>query len=71
MRHRVADGEEPIMGLFRRTSTPERPGRKPTWQERRAAARTARAEVALLETEQRIHQMADEVRSDLKGAAKR
>jgi hypothetical protein len=69
MRHRVADGEEPIMGLFRRTSRPERAGRKPTWQERRAAARTARAEAALMGTEQRIHQLADEVRSDLKGSA--
>jgi len=57
------------MGLFRRASRPERARRKPTWQERRAAARTARAEAALIETEQRIHQMADEVRSDLKGSA--
>jgi hypothetical protein len=57
------------MGLFRRTSRREPAGRKPTWPERRAAARTARAEAALLETEQRIHQMADEVRSDLKGSA--
>jgi hypothetical protein len=69
MRHRVADGEEWIMRLFRRTSRPEPAGRKPTWQERRAAERTARAEAALVRTEQRIHQMADEVRSDLKGSA--
>ena len=57
------------MGLFRRTSRPERTGRKPTRQEQRAAERTARAEAALVQTEQRIHQIADEVRSDLKGSA--
>jgi len=57
------------MGLFRRTSRPERAGRKPTWQERRAAERTARAEAALVQTEQRIHQIADEVRSDLERPA--
>jgi hypothetical protein len=56
------------MGLFRRTSSPERAGRKPTRQERRAADRTARAEAALVQTEQKIHQIADEVRSDLKGS---
>jgi hypothetical protein len=69
MRQRVAQGEEWIMGLFRRTSRPERAGRKPTRQERRAAERTARAEAALVQTEQRIHQIADEVRSDLRGSA--
>jgi hypothetical protein len=69
MRHRVADGEGWIMGLFRRTSRPERAGRKPSRQELRAAERTARAEAALVQTEQRIHQIADEVRSDLKGSA--
>ena len=57
------------MGLFRRTSRSERAGRKPTWPERRAAERTDRAEAALVETEQRIHQIADEVRGDLKGSA--
>jgi hypothetical protein len=57
------------MGLFRKRSRPERAGRKPTWQERRAAERTARAEAALVQTEQRIHQIADEVRGDLKGSA--
>lgn len=56
------------MGLFRKRSRPERAGRKPTWQERRAAERTARAEAALVQTEQRIHQIADEVRGDLKGS---
>jgi hypothetical protein len=68
MRRQVADGEGWIMGLFRKTSRPERAGRKPTRQERRAAERTARAEAALVQTEQRIHQIADEVRSDLKGS---
>ena len=64
------------MGLFRRTPRPEQAGRtptarhhKPTRGERRAAERTARAEAALVQTEQRIHQIADEVRSDLKGSA--
>jgi hypothetical protein len=69
MRHRVADGEEWIMGLFRRTPQPERGGRKPTRRERQAAERTARAEATLVETEQKIHQVADEVRSDLKRSA--
>ena len=41
---------------------------KPTWRERRAAERTARAETALVETERRIHQIADEARSYLKGS---
>jgi hypothetical protein len=69
MRQRVAHGEDWIIALFRRTSRPERAGRKPTRQERRAAERTARAEAALVQTEQRIHQIADEVRSDLRGSA--
>jgi hypothetical protein len=74
-RHRVADGEGLIMGLFRRTPTPEQVSRKaarhqkPTRRERRAAERTARAEAALVQTEQRIHQIADEVRDDLKRSA--
>ncbi|HEY1627927.1 MAG TPA: hypothetical protein VGG16_29475 [Streptosporangiaceae bacterium] len=38
-------------------------------RERRAAQRTERAEARLLETEQAIHQLAYEVRSDLKGSA--
>jgi hypothetical protein len=33
---------------------------------RRAAERTARAEASLVETEQKIHQTADEVRGELK-----
>jgi hypothetical protein len=39
---------------------------KPTLRERRAAERTAKAEASLRETEQKIHQIAAEVRSDLK-----
>ena len=54
------------MGLFRRSKHTAR-SRKPTWRERRAAERTARAEASLVESEQTIHQIADEVRSDLKG----
>jgi hypothetical protein len=55
------------VGLLRRSKQTELTSRKPTWRERRAAERTARAEVSLVETEQKIHQIADEVRSDLKG----
>ena len=55
------------MGLFRRSRQTELTSRKPTWRERRAAERTARAEASLVETEQKIHQIAAEVRSDLKG----
>ena len=54
------------MGLFRRSKHAART-RKPTLRERRAAERTARAEASLVETEQKIHEIADEVRGDLKG----
>ena len=57
------------MGLFRRARQTARSSRKPTWRERRAAERTARPEASLIETEQKIHQIADEVRGDLKGSA--
>jgi hypothetical protein len=57
------------MGLLRRSRQTVQTSRKPTWRERRAAERTARAETALVETEQRIHQIADEARSDLRGSA--
>ena len=57
------------MALFRRARQTEQTSRKPTWRERRAAERTARAETALVETEQRIHQVADEARSELRGSA--
>jgi hypothetical protein len=62
-------GEDGIMGLFRRPRQTAQTGRKPTWRERRAAERTARAETALVETERMIHQIADEARSDIKGSA--
>lgn len=54
------------MGLFKRPGRAPRTSRKPTWRERRAAERTAKAEVMLLETEQKVHDLADEIRSDLK-----
>ena len=57
------------MGLFRRSKQVTRTNRKPTWRERRAAERTARAEASLVETEQKIHQIADQARSDLHGTA--
>jgi hypothetical protein len=62
-------GEDGIMGLFRRTQRPARASRKPSRGERRAAERTARAEATLARTEQQIHELADEVRRDLKGPA--
>ena len=57
------------MRLFRRTERPVRASRKPSRGERRAAERTARAEATLTQTEQQIHDLADEVRRDLKGSA--
>jgi len=60
-------GEEEIMGMFRRSKPAAQTNRKPTLRERRAAERTARAEATLVETEQKIHQIADDVRSDIKG----
>ena len=47
----------------------ERTHPKPTWRERRAAERTARAEASLRAIEQKIHQMAAEIRSDLRGSS--
>jgi hypothetical protein len=55
------------MGLFRRTPRAERAHRKPSRAERRAAERTERAEATLTRTEQQIHDLADEVRRDLRG----
>jgi hypothetical protein len=55
------------MGLFRRTPRAERAHRKPSRAERRAAERTERAEATLTQTEQQIHDLADEVRRDLRG----
>jgi hypothetical protein len=51
---------------FRRSARTERTHAKPTRRERQAAERTARAEASLRATEQKIHQLANEVRSDLK-----
>jgi hypothetical protein len=58
-----------MMGLFRRTQRPLRASRLPTWRERRAAERTARAEAALLATEQKIHQLAAEIRNENRNPA--
>lgn len=52
------------MRLFKRSKRTEH---KPTLRERRAAARTAKAENRLLETEQKIHALADQARDELKG----
>lgn len=57
------------MRLFRRTQRPVRADWKPSRGERRAAERTAQAEATLTQTEQQIHDLADEVRRDLKGSA--
>jgi hypothetical protein len=57
------------MGLFRRPKQTARTSRKQTWRERKAAERTARAEASLVATEQKIHDIADQARSDLKGSA--
>jgi hypothetical protein len=57
------------MGLFDRFKRGARTDRKPTGRERRAAERTAKAEAKLRETEAKIHQVADEARSDLHKSA--
>jgi hypothetical protein len=51
--------------LFKRSGTPA-VNHKPTWRERRAAERTDKAEARLEQTEQKIHEIADQVRADLK-----
>jgi chloramphenicol 3-O-phosphotransferase len=56
-----------VMGLFKRSRSTKRADRKPTWRERRAAERTAKAEVRLQETEHKIHEVADQIRGDLGG----
>ncbi len=58
------------MRLFRRTPRGGRTGRKPSRAERRAAERTAAAEARLTRTEQQIHDLANEVRRDLRGPAR-
>jgi len=57
--------------LFRKTLRAGRAGRKASRAERLAAERTARAETTLVRTEQEIHDLADEVRRDLKGASRK
>ena len=52
------------MGLFKRPTAARRTDRKPTWRERRAAARTAKAEARLRHTEEEIHKLAAQARSD-------
>jgi hypothetical protein len=59
------------MALFRRSPQAENTGRKPGRAERRAAARTARAEAELARTEQQIHDLADGVRRELKSWSRR
>ena len=59
--------EDEIMGLFHRTPRVARAGRKPSRAEQRAGERTERAEAKLMGTEQRINDLANEVRRDLKG----
>jgi hypothetical protein len=53
------------MGLFDRLKRKGQTSHKPTGRERRAAERTAQAEARLRETEEKIHEIADEARSDL------
>ncbi|HEV2537001.1 MAG TPA: hypothetical protein VGU21_05770 [Streptosporangiaceae bacterium] len=57
------------MGLFKRSKQTARTSRKPTWRERKAAERTAQAEASLVATEQKIHQIADEARRDIRSSS--
>jgi hypothetical protein len=57
------------VGWFRRSKRNGQAHRKPTLRETRAAARTAKAETALEQTEQKIHQLADQVRDDLRSSS--
>ena len=59
------------MGFFRKTPRHASSKRKPTWAERRAAERTAQAEARLTQTEQQIHDLADQARRDLGGRSGR
>lgn len=56
------------MGWFKRSRRAQRTSHEPTWRERRAAARTSKVEATLLQTERKIHEIADQIRSDLKGS---
>ena len=53
------------MKFFNRSKPKVRTDHKPTRAERRAAERTAQAEAKLKATEEKIHEIADEARSDL------
>jgi hypothetical protein len=64
-RHRAAVRKERIVRLFKRSGPPAA-NHKPTWRERRAAERTDKAEARLEQTEQKIHEIADQVRTDLR-----
>jgi hypothetical protein len=57
------------VGWFRGSRRAGRHAAGTTWRERRAAERTAKAEATLRATEQKIHQIADEIRADLKGSS--
>ena len=57
------------MRFFNRSKPEAGTGHKPTRRERRAAERTTEAEARLRETEDKIHEIADEARSDLHGSA--
>jgi hypothetical protein len=65
--HSTAEGVS-VMKWFTRSKREVRTSRKPTGRERRAAERTAQAEARLRETEEKIHEIADEARSDLHGS---
>jgi len=72
LRHRLltAAGRDGIMGLFRRSRARHaRHAAKSTRAERRAAQRTAQAEAKLAQTEQSIHELADEARSQVNPSA--
>ena len=58
-----------IVGWFKGSKRAGRHAAGPTRRERRAAERTDRAEASLRETGQKIHELADEVRADLKGSS--
>ena len=57
------------MKFFNRSKSGAGTTHKPTRRERRAAERTAEAEARLRETEEKIHEVADEARADLHRSA--
>ena len=56
------------MKLFKKFTQKTRPY-EPTRRERAAAARTAKAEANLRETEAKIHELADRARRELRASA--